>query len=48
MGPVDNGGQLDEKQAVIPVQASLVAVLAETSFLTPLREDTVKAQGADP
>ena len=40
--------RLDEKQAVIPAQASLVAVLAETSFLTPLREDIVKAQDADP
>jgi transposase InsO family protein len=40
--------RLDEKQAVVPSQASLVAVLSETSFLTPFREDIVKAQDADP
>ena len=40
--------RLDEKQAVVPSQSSLVAVLSETSFLTPFREDIVKAQDADP
>ena len=40
--------RLDAIQAVVPFQTNLVAVLAETSFLTSGRADIIKAQGNDP
>ena len=40
--------RLDEQQDVVPARSNLVAVLTETSFVSTLREDIVKAQDADP